>query len=175
MDSIRRSAVVVAVKEAATVVDDWLERTCADKPSNGVPAHITLLFPFVPAVEIDDGVIASLRTVFDLAEAFPFELREPKRFPAILYLAPEPALAFIRLTEALVARFPEHKPSAGLVDSIVPHLTVAHGDDRLLSEAEAAVRPHLPIRSEAHEALLLGEVEPNWQRWRIRAHLPFGG
>ncbi len=170
-----RSAVIVAVEEAAAAVDEWRERTCTDKPSTGVPAHITLVFPFVPAAEIDDGVIASLGAVFDAAERFRFELREPRRFPSILYVAPDPALPFVRLTEALVVRFPEHLPYAGAVDAIVPHLTVAQGSGAVLDEAEAGVRPHLPIRAEAREALLLEEVEPSRRRWRIRAHLPFSG
>jgi hypothetical protein len=41
-----------------------------------------------------------------------------------------------------------------------------------MSEAEASVHPHLPIRSTVREALLMEEVEPNWGRWQVRARLP---
>ena len=49
MPSALRSMVIIPVPEAADAVDRWREETCNDKPSIGVPAHITLIFPFVPA------------------------------------------------------------------------------------------------------------------------------
>jgi 2'-5' RNA ligase len=169
-----RSAVVVPVGEAAAAVDGWRERTCFARPSIGIPAHVTLVFPFVPAAQVDDAVLASLRAILGGAERFGFELREPRRFPTALYLAPEPAQPFVRLTEAIVARFPGHPPYEGAFDAVVPHLTVAQGDACVLDEAEASLRALLPIACEAHEALLLEEVEANWGRWQVRARLPFG-
>ena len=49
-----RSALSIAVPEAAVAVEEWLERTAYSKPSSGVPAHITISFPFVPAAAITD-------------------------------------------------------------------------------------------------------------------------
>lgn len=54
-----RSALVVPVSEASEAVDAWLERTATAKPSAGIPAHITIVFPFVPARSIDKAVISS--------------------------------------------------------------------------------------------------------------------
>jgi 2'-5' RNA ligase len=167
-----RSTVIVPVPEAAGAVDRWREETCNDKPSVGVPAHVTLVFPFMPAAELDQLVIASLAEVVGEFDAFEFELRKPGRFPTTLYLAPGPASPFIRLTEAIVRRFPEHPPYEGAFDSIVPHLTVAHGDVALMDEAESDIERSLPISSVAREALLLEEVEPDWGRWQVRARLP---
>lgn len=76
-----RSAVIVAVPEAAQLVDPWRERTCADKPSIGIPAHVTLLFPFVPAARLDAGVIAALGEVVAETPAFDFTLARSDRFP----------------------------------------------------------------------------------------------
>lgn len=167
-----RSAVIVAVPEAAGVVDRWREQTCNDKPSLGVPAHITLVFPFVPAGRLDQGVIASLAEIFSAEAGFDFELRRPARFPAALYLAPEPASAFTRLTDAVVSRYPEYPPYEGAFDTVVPHLTVAQGDRAVLDDAEADVRRFLPIRSEVRQAVLLEEVEPDGGRWVVRSRLP---
>jgi 2'-5' RNA ligase len=164
--------VIIPVPEAADAVDRWREETCNDKPSIGVPAHITLVFPFAPARELDRGVIASLAEVVNEVSAFEFALRKLSRFPTTLFLAPEPASAFIRLTEAIVRRLPAYPPYEGAFDSVVPHLTVAHGNASLMDEAEADVERSLPIRSIAHEAVLLEEVEPDWGRWLARAHLP---
>ena len=49
-----RSAVIVAVPEAETVVRDWRRQHTYDAPL-GVPAHVTLLFPFVPAHRLGDA------------------------------------------------------------------------------------------------------------------------
>ena len=59
-----RSALVVALPEAAPAVDGWRERTCADRPSAGVPPHVTILFPFVPAAELGAGTIDRLHRLF---------------------------------------------------------------------------------------------------------------
>ncbi|MFG3094110.1 2'-5' RNA ligase family protein [Streptomyces sp. NPDC048202] len=69
----------------------------------------------------------------------PFEARFERcgRFPGILYLAPDPDAPFRRLTEAVAERWPETPPFGGQFDEIVPHLTIAQGqDDAVLEEAE---------------------------------------
>jgi 2'-5' RNA ligase len=170
-----RTALIVAVPDAAPMVDPWLERTCRARPSVGIPAHITLLFPFVPAAQVDNELMDDLRSLFARFAAFPFTLDRPERFPEVLYLAPAPARPFTLLTEAIVTRYPECPPYEGAYDAIVPHLTVAQGDAAALDEAEADIRSALPIESVAHEVLLLEELEPSWVRWRTRARFQLGG
>lgn len=169
---MRRTAVIVAVPQAGPVVDPWRERTCVDKPSLGIPAHITLLFPFVPAELVDDRVLADLRSLFAATPAFEFAMRRTARFPDTLYLAPEPAEPFVRLTEEIVRRFPDYPPYEGAFDTVVPHVTVAHGEPELLDEAHADVRRALPLRSVASEAILLEELEPDWGPWGPRERFP---
>jgi 2'-5' RNA ligase len=171
-----RNAVVVPVPEAATLVDAWRERTCNAKASAGMPPHITLLFPFVPAARLDERVIGQLAAIIGSTPSFRVVLRETGRLrgaAVYLYLAPDPAEPFIRLTEAIVDGFPGHRPYDGEFDQVVPHLTVAQGDDSLLHEAERDVVGGLPIESVVNEALLLAEDEPNWGRCQVRARLPF--
>jgi 2'-5' RNA ligase len=169
MPEALRSAVVVAVPEAAAVVDPWRERTVPDRPSIGIPAHVTLLFPFAPPDDVDE---CALREVVAKHESFAFRLERTARFPGFLYLEPEPSEPFERLTRALVTRFPQYQPYGGVFETFVPHLTVAAGDDATVRKAEAAVRPALPIAAEAQEAVLLVEVVPAWVRWETRARFP---
>lgn len=169
-----RSAVVVVVDEAAPAVDGWRERTCNDRPSIGVPPHVTLVFPFAPAADLDDAVERTLATATAATPAFEARFRTTARFPDVLYLAPEPAGPFVLLTEAIAGTFPDYPPYEGAFDTVVPHLTVAQGDDRLLAEAEADVARSLPIESFVREAVLLEEVEPHWGRWQVRARFPLG-
>ena len=128
-----------------------------------MPPHVTLLYPFA-----DDDAVGSLLP--DVAGVFarfaPFEasFAEVRRWPETLYLEPEPADAFVALTEALVAAFPEYLPYGGAHDEIVPHLTVAHGDDAAFDELAERLRPALPVRVRIERAWLMVDAPAGWQR-----------
>ena len=165
-----RSGVVVLVPAADEAVAPWLARSRSDgKPP--VPAHVTLLAPFAPAEERGDALVAALGEILVDIAAFNVVFRDVRRFPRVLYLAPQPEQPFRALTDAIVAGFPQFPPNEGLFDP-VPHLTVAQGDDALLGGAERDVTPRLPIETRVHEAVLLEELEPDWGSLRIRARLP---
>jgi 2'-5' RNA ligase len=165
-----QTAVVVAFPELSPVVDGWRERTCDDKPSIGIPPHVTLLYPFVQA-EAAEGSLHGLRELFAETRAFDVTFRELRRFPELAYLAPEPPQPFSRLTEAIVERWPDYPPYEGIHDTVIPHLTVAYGDKALLDEAEADIAPKLPVDAVVTEAVLLEELEPD-TRWGERARFP---
>jgi 2'-5' RNA ligase len=164
------TAVVIAFPELSPVVDGWRERTCADRPSIGIPPHVTLLSPFVPAEAVGDG-LDELQELFGATPAFDVSFRELRRWPEMAYLAPEPPEPFARLTEAIVERWPDYPPYEGIHETVIPHLTVAYGDDALIAEVEADVRPHLPFETRVEEAVLLEEIEPE-RRWIERARFP---
>lgn len=128
-----------------------------------LPAHVTVLYP-AP----DDVVeIAKL-----LAPFGPFEVTFPRldRFPGVLWLAPEPAEPFVAMTEAMVARFPDHPPYGGTYSSIVPHLTVAQAQ---LDETAALVEPLLPLASRAESVVLYTSVDG--AHWHERATFDLAG
>lgn len=164
---------VVEVPEAIPVVGAWLEASAAAKPSHGVPPHVTILFPFVPAAEIDADLVTALRELAARIEPFAFTLRELRRWPGVLYLAPEPAKSFSELTDAVVAAYPAYPPYEGMHEIVVPHLTVAQGDAHALAEAEANVRPSLPLTAETRELVLLAERAPD--AWEPLARFALGG
>jgi 2'-5' RNA ligase len=168
------TAVVIAFPELSLVVDDWRERTSDDRPSIGVPPHVTLLYPFVPAEQVDESVIAELTPLFAATQQFAVEFRELRRWPGMAYLAPEPAEPFTRLTEAIVERWPDYPPYEGIHEIVISHLTVAYGDDALMAEVEADVTPKLPIGAHVTEAVLLEELEPD-VLWRERVRFPLSG
>lgn len=169
------SALIVAVPRAAPLVEEWLERTAGQKPSRGVPPHVTVLFPFVPAEQIDEALIAELTALFARHEPFGFTLPRLARFPTTLYLDPEPATPFRDLTYAVADRWPEHPPYEGAHTDVVPHLTVASGETDLLDVAEADVAPKLPLTARATEVTLLVEVERFGQLWEPRHSFVLGG
>src|SRR5512139_2513322 len=121
------SALIIAVPEAELLVKEWRERFDWSA-AQGVPAHITILYPFIPPHEITPAVVAELRGFFAQFAAFEFALPEFRRFPEVLYLAPSPAEPFKALTRAVVERYPDYPPYGGGFPEVIPHLTIADVD-----------------------------------------------
>jgi hypothetical protein len=135
-----------------------------------MPVHVTLLYPFAPAGELDPE---ALRSLFAASEPFPYALTAVAEWPedGVVYLDPDPAEPFVELTRRIVDRFPEYRPYGGRygVDELHPHLTVVHtADERVRADAAASVAPSLPIECSADVVWLVHEVNGRWQR-----HTPF--
>jgi 2'-5' RNA ligase len=173
--SSTESALVVLVPEAEALVKPFRDR---HDPSAavGVPAHITLLYPFKPPDEIGAAVLDDLRGGFARLAPFRFSLASIRRFPAVLYLAPEPDEPFRRLTSAIRDWYPETPPYGGRWPEIVPHLTVAnladeHRLEGIAGELAQASRCILPIDATAAEIALMDNRSG---RWQIRARFGLG-
>ena len=165
-----QTAVVIAFPELSPIVDEWRERTSDDRTSIGIPPHVTLLHPFAPA-EIVGESLDDLRALFAATPVFDVSFRELRRWPDMAYLAPDTPEPFARLIEAIVRGWPDYPPYEGIHETVIPHLTVAYGDDALLGEVEADIAPKLPIEAHVIEAVLLEELEPDG-RWGERASFP---
>ena len=165
-----RSALIVAVPEAEPLVARF--RLRYDNASLGIPAHVTLLFPFVPAEELDEALFGELHELFVAQPAFSVALAGVSRFPEVAWLAPEPAEPLRRLTELIRRRYPSYPPHEGIHDVVIPHLTVARGDGTIQDELDAALTPQLPIAAEVREVTLL-EEQPDGH-WRTRERFPLG-
>lgn len=106
------SAFVVKVPAAESAVGDLRDQFDASAKV-GVPAHITILFPFMPPEEITAGVLQQAQEALSVVPSFVFSLGEIGRFPTTTYLLPAPADPFVALTAALVRRFPAFRPYGG--------------------------------------------------------------
>jgi hypothetical protein len=170
---VTQSAILVRVPEAEPVVREWRLQHTYDAPL-GVPAHVTLLFPWVPANQLDDATEKRLAQVLGKTEPFDATFARTARFPGVLYVEPEPSERFSALTNAVVAEWPEHPPYEGEHETVIPHLTVAESeDDELLEEIRAAVEPQLPFRTRVAEAELFEEDAAG--RWRRRTRVSLEG
>ena len=160
------SAFIIRVPEAEGHVAGLRNRFDASVHL-GVPAHITVLVPFMSPERITATILAEIRDVFRPVPAFDFSLSKIARFPATAYLAPEPPDPFIALTEALVQRFPEFPPFRGEHLSVVPHLTVANGNaseaEIAAIELEATMRAHGAIHSRCSSVLLIENSSGCWK------------
>ncbi len=154
------SALLLAIPEAEPVIGDLRQRHDSAAPL-GVPAHVTILFPFVPRARIDASMRDALRQLLATAPSFGYRFSRVGRFAdTTVFLVPEPAEAFVELTERCHARWPQHPPYAGAFDVVVPHLTV--GDrlepgvaDELEATAATLLREHGPVAGRATEVLLM--------------------
>ena len=163
---------LVGVPEAEPVVGRWrLEHTLDGRL--GIPAHVTLLVPFVPSSRVEEAR-PRLAELVGATPAFEAAFPRTGRFPGVLYLAPEPAAPFAALTEAIATAWPEHPPYEGAHDTIVPHLTVAESkaDEPLLTRIAAQVEPHLPLATAVREASVF--VEDEQGNWHEHVRLPLG-
>jgi 2'-5' RNA ligase len=170
---VSQTAVLVHVPEAEPVVGEWRLRHTYDAPL-GIPPHVTLLFPFVPADELSDEIRERLARVVGETEPFEVTFARTARFPDVLYLEPQPTEPFAALTASIAAEWPEHPPYEGEHDVVIPHLTVAEGnEEELLAGIAADVEPKLPLRTRVSEAQLYAEDRAG--RWHERTRFALAG
>jgi 2'-5' RNA ligase len=155
------TALYVAIPAADPVVG--ADRLRWDPAGDAVPAHITILFPFLEPDRLDGTVDAALREI--VAGVEPFEVRFERigRFPATTWLEPEPIEPFVRLTDAVAARWPDHPPYEGAFGEVVHHLTVADSAPPEVHERLAReLPPHLPIIDRVTEMTLAARRSGRW-------------
>jgi 2'-5' RNA ligase len=153
---------VVVVPEAESQVGE-LRSQHDSSAALGVPAHITVLFPFLDTDEVDDGALGELLAGF---APFDFVLDRVERWEdGIVWLHPEPSQPFVDLTLAVWRRWPHRPPYGGAHDTVIPHLTV--------SETPIPVDVQLPIASHVDEIALMEEDSEG--RWSFRTRFRLRG
>jgi 2'-5' RNA ligase len=172
---LAQSALIVAVPEAEPVVGRHRDRldTAA---AWGVPAHITVCYPFLPPTQIDEHVLTGLRQAAAAVPAFSCRLTRVDWFgERVVWLAPEPGDPLRALTAAVTARFPAARPYGGLFDEVVPHLTIGHDQPVAdLKAAAADIAEQLPIPARISTMrLATGCPEPG-RSWSTLAEFPLG-
>lgn len=165
------SALYVAIDEAEPVVGDLRRRW--DPAGLAVPAHVTILFPFLAPASIDAAVETALQAIVDAVPAFDVRLAGVGRFPDVVWLAPEPASPFARLTDAVAGRWPDHPPYGGAFEEVIHHLTVADGaPSDVLDRLESSLPASLPLAARAREVTLSVRERGTWS---VRRRYPLRG
>jgi 2'-5' RNA ligase superfamily len=165
---------LLATVEAVEPVVGLWRRRFDSSASAGIPAHVTVLFPFLGIDRISSGVIDDLSTLIGDQSPFAVRFRECRRFPDVLYLAPDPDQPFRALTETIAVRWPEAPPYGGQFTTVIPHLTVAHSQHpKVFDEVEAALVCQLPATATIS---IVSLFVTDGERWSQRAEFPmFGG
>lgn len=165
-----QSAVLIPVPNADSVVGRW--RFQHDPvAAAGVPAHITLIVPWLPPDQITPSELNHLDSELGDVKAFDFELSRVDWFGRrVLWIAPEPVDPFLELTRRLADRFGT-PPWEDEFDEVIPHLTVAHASDGVeLVPIAADVSTRLPLRCRAEEIWVMtgGGLASAENRWEVR-------
>ena len=169
-----QTALIIPVPEAERAVGRF--RASLDQAASwGVPAHVTVLYPFLPPEQVDDGVRAVLREVVARVPRFDATLTHVDWFgDTVAWLAPQPDRPFRELTAAVWQQFPEAAPYAGAYTEVVPHLTIGHDAPRpVLQHAADAVAAYLPITIAVDTVRLIAGT-PEHGPWRTVCEFPLG-
>jgi hypothetical protein len=165
MDGLgNESVLLVEVPAAEAVVGRHREHLDANALL-GIPAHVTVLSPFMPPQMIGPVVLAELEQVFASIRRFHFQLASTGWFgEEVLWLAPTDPAPFHALIDGVYQAFPAYPPFEGRHDVVIPHLTIGHGHPvNELRAAEQSIQPQLPIEADATTVTLMTEQSAGGQ------------
>jgi 2'-5' RNA ligase len=162
----RESAIAIRVRLPADL--ERFRVAHVPNAAGGVPAHITVIYPFVPTELLDSSVRRRAARALASQAPFAFRLSAVRRWPNSHYLAVEPLEPFEAIVRSLVEVFPEYPPYAGEF-AYVPHVTIAEGDDPSL----ARLARDLTMRAGEQEvARILLIAQGRDGTWRYRWTFP---
>lgn len=169
----RESAIVVELPELDAVLDQFRYEL---DPSRrwGMPAHLTLLYPFVPPADVDHAVLSRLEAVATRVSPFDAEFDDFGWFAdQVVWLAPSHPEPFERLIMEVMEAFPGRPPYGGAFDEVIPHVTIGEGGEvGLLRAAANAIHPQLPLKvSVTSLSLMAGSTEPG--SWKVVERMAF--
>jgi 2'-5' RNA ligase len=166
------SVVLVPALDAGQLVRD-LRMVYDPSAAEGIPPHITLMFPFIPPADLTEPIIDALEGLISHARAFDFSLTQVRQFEqGVVYLEPEPTAPFARLTREISRQFGLLPYGGAFGEDPVTHLTVAILESRSRrQQLVTQLGPELPIAIRAEEAWLM--VSTNSSSWKVVRQMHF--
>ena len=168
---------VLALVPAAEPVVGVHRRRLDPTTAAGVPAHVTVLYPFVTPASVTTATVAALREAVAPVVPFACTFAETGWFGEdLLWLAPSASVSFADLTTRVCRAFPEQVPYGGEHEPH-PHLTIGyrrHASLEALRAAEVEVRARLPVVGRVDRLQLMAGSRAAGS-WRVVAELPLRG
>jgi 2'-5' RNA ligase len=172
MSPRQESALIVEIPDIESTVATF--RKAHDPVAiRGIPAHVTVLYPFKQPNELTNEILDEVEQIVSRHDAFDVVFTTVQAFSNVVWLGPEPAIPFKRITQHLVDRYPSCPPYEGKHADSIPHLTVAHatpgvGIPELERLANLALAGRLPISGRARAvSLYVSETDTDWRRIRV--------
>lgn len=171
-----KSAIIVPVPETDHLIA-WHRRALSPSPAT-VPAHVTVLYPFVHPSRIGSGTIDEIALALSGVSPFDCAFTQVKWFGEdVVWLEPKPDEHFRALTRAICERFPLHQPYAGEHPETVPHLTVADrrtGNAASKRRAATDIASALPIHARIDRVRLVAGTDEHGP-WHTVTEFPLSG
>lgn len=148
------SGIVVATVLPAEV-ENVRQRFTAEA-ALGAPAHVTLLYPWIPPCQLTLDDVHRLGDVVAAHRSFDGQFTSIEEFPGgVFYLKPEPHDELMELISLVHRLYPDYPPYEGRFPSVVPHATLVGSTTQIpdeeqwsVEDAESAVaglESYLPI------------------------------
>jgi 2'-5' RNA ligase superfamily protein len=172
MPPLGQTALVVLVPEA----DPALALVAAQYPHlvrPGLPAHVTVLYPWIPASEIDSAALNRCASLAASVDPTKVSFSAVQVHPGILFLEPDQRHIVNRLSQRAQSCWPSLRPYGGKYPDSPPHVTLALGAMRN-DEIEAIrtlVTSLLPMQSRFDALHVVAFDESGWNG---RHRFPFG-
>ena len=157
------TGLVLRVPEVDPAIGRWRARYDSVAPL-GVPAHVTVVYPWIPAGLLTDEDFAAIAAIAAAADPLELTFAAVGRFPDVLWLDPQPAGPILALIAAVSARWPDYLPYGGRYGAEpVPHLTVADTvDPTQLDHVVADIERSLPVQARIAELSLVVRRAEGW-------------
>jgi 2'-5' RNA ligase len=164
----RDSALVIAVGLPPAL--DALRLQMLEDANEGVPPHVTLLYPFAEPEEIGADVVDTIAAIVGRHPALDVHLTERRRWPDTLYAAVEPPGPLAALQDELAAAFPS-LPLYGGDHAFEPHVSIVEGPAAGAPDAiDHAAWATLPVTQDVRFVDL---ITKRYGRWAIRHRFAF--
>lgn len=142
MASLETALLILPPREVQVFSYPLREAYDSQAAASQLPAHITLLYPFVPPEEIE-STVPRLEQLLTNCPPFELTLDRYGRFEGTLFLEPSDPEPVLQLYEYLADAFPEFPIYGGEHGpDLHPHLTLARFDNP--AEAASIVLPPTP-------------------------------
>lgn len=176
------SAVIIPVLQADGLLRRW--RAGWEPPAPvGIPACITLAYPFLRPEELGPATLRDLAGIFGTTAPINARLAGVVRRPGAVHLEVDPPEVFEALAQRVEDAFPQSRAPRG--GTLVPHLTaLRHADPAVLGEAATEIAALLPRDVAIAEAWLVQAAgakrawivagEAGAERWTLRMRFPLG-
>jgi len=172
-DPSDRSAVIIRARLPARL--ERLRRAGVPEAARGLPAHLTMLYPFVDPTRLGPEVRGVLAGVAGRTAPLGYHLVGAGQWPGVVHLTVDPTGPFVRLQADLQTAFPAFRIYAEPVGfDFIPHVTVAEGGD--VDAAAVLADPAwstLPLAGEATAIEVI--VRSPEDRWRTVWRIALGG
>lgn len=168
----RETSIDIHFPELTDLISSYRAKTVA-VAAKGVPPHITLLYPWVDASQINNHIE---RLKFTLKHISPFSIifSSFNFFPnGTLFLQLADDKPIRNVMKAIRNAFPKILPYGGEFLDPAPHLTIAKTRTpeealRMKKEIVTVIEPKLPITVDVNQVIVMQETESeNWQNAEV--------